>query len=343
MTEPAIAGLTPQRALLNELRGMWKAYAIQAAAHYNFATLIGEEHKTTAELAQATGAQEQWVHRVLRLLASLGIFHEVAPRTYANTKLSACLRDNVPGSLRAMARMMGTTRYRQEWGLLEETMRVGTSAIQLLVGEELYTYLDKHPDELEIFDAAIADVSAISDGAFARTYHFSSIKTVLDLGGGKGTLLTTINTHHPHIQGTLFERPHVIEHLGAKTRLTLADHQIELVAGDFFESVPSGADAYILKEVLHNWTDEQCIAVLKQCCQVLQPGAVVLVCEQVITPANNEGDFTKALDLLMGLEQQGGERTQDEYQALFEAAGLRLVQALPTPSPHWVFEAVRAS
>lgn len=343
MTQPTtMAGPTPQRALLNELRGMWKSYAIQAAAHYNFATLIGDEQKTTRELAQATGAQEQWVHRVLRLLASLGIFYEVAPRTYTNTKLSACLRDDVPGSLRAMARMMGTTRYRQEWGLLEETMRVGTSAIQLLAGEELYPYLDKHPEELEIFDAAIADVSAISDGAFARTYNFASIKNVVDLGGGKGSLLRAIHAHHPHIQGTLVERPYVIEHLDEQTRGILADSAIELVKGDFFEHVASGADAYILKEVLHNWNDEQCITILKHCCQALRPGAVILVCEQVVTPANNEGDFTKALDLLMGLEQQGCERTQEEYRTLFEAAGLHLTQALPTPSPHWVFEGVRA-
>lgn len=342
MTAPTIAGPTPQRALLNELRGMWKSYAIQAAAHYNFATLIGDTSKTTEELAQITGVQEQWVHRVLRLLASLGIFYEVAPRTYTNTKLSACLRDDVPGSLRAMARMMGSPRYRREWGLLEETMRLGTSAIQLLAGEELYAYLDKHPEELKIFDAAIADVSAISDSAFARTYNFSPLTKVVDLGGGRGSLLRTIHTHHPHIQGTLFERPYVIEHLDEPTSLALAESSIDVVTGDFFEHVPSGADAYILKEVLHNWTDEQCIAILKQCCQALQPGAVVLVCEQVITPANNEGDFTKALDLLMGLEQQGCERTQDEYQALYEAAGLHLVQALPTPSPHWVFEGVRA-
>lgn len=342
MTAPTMAGPTPQRALLNELRGMWKSYAIQAAAHYNFASLIGEEHKTTAELAQTTGVQEQWVHRVLRLLASIGIFSEVAPRTYINTPLSACLCDNAKGSLRAMARMMGTARYRREWGLLEETMRTGTSAIQLLAGEELYVYLDKHPDELELFDAAIADVSAISDGAFARTYNFAPRKNIVDLGGGRGSLLLTIHTHHPHIQSTLFERPDVLAHLDEKTRRTLAEHDITLVGGDFFKSIPSGADAYILKEVLHNWNDEQCIAILKQCCQALQRGSVVLVCEQIVNPANNEGDFTKALDLLMGLEQQGGERTKDEYQALFEAAGLRLVQVHSTPSPHFVLEGVRA-
>lgn len=342
MTAPTTAGLAPQRALLNELHGMWKSYAIQAAAHYNFATLIGDGQKTTTELAQATGTQEQWVHRVLRFLAALGIFSEVAPRTYANTAVSTYLRDNTKGSLRAMARMMGTSRYRQEWGLLEETMHSGTSAIQLLAGEELYTYLHKHPDELEIFDAAIADISTVSDGAFAQTYNFASLKHIVDLGGGRGSLLATIHTRHPHIQGTLFERPDVLEHLDTKTRHTLAEHAITLAAGDFFKSIPSGADAYILKEVLHNWNDEQCIAILKQCYQASRPGTVILVCEQIIRPANNEGYLTKALDLLMGLEQQGCERTTEEYQALFEAAGFRFVQAHPTPSLHSIVEGVRA-
>src|SRR5579883_1727959 len=315
---------TPQQVLLNELKGMWKSYAIQAAAHYNFATLIGEGSKSAAELAQATGTQELWVHRVLRLLASLGIFCEVSPRTYANTELSACLRDGVPGSLRAMARMMGSERYRLEWGLLEESMRTGMSAIALLHGRDLYEYLDEHPQERDVFDQALSGFSAIVDDAIARTYDFSSVKKVIDLGGGRGSLLAAIRARFPELQCTLFER------------------SFDLVVGDFFAGVPGGADAYLLKEVLHNWSDEQCITVLKHCRRAMHPDAVILVCEQVISPANNEGDFAKGLDLLMGLEQQGCERTEEEFRALYEAAGLRLARAIPTPSPHWILEGVPA-
>ena len=337
---------TPQQVLLNELKGMWKSYAIQAAAHYNFATLIGEDSKTTAELAQATGTQEQWVHRVLRLLAALGIFCEVAPRTFANTELSACLRDGVPGSLRAMARMMGCERYRLEWGLLEESMRTGTSAIELLHGKDLYEYLDEHPQERDIFDQALSGFSAIVDEAIARTYDFSSAKKLIDLGGGRGSLLAAIHTHYPHVQCTLFERSFVIENLhraGGVVRLDGSlDKSIDLVVGDFFEGVPGGADVYLLKEVLHNWSDEQCIIVLKHCRHAMRPDAVILVCEQVISPANNEVDFAKGLDLLMGLEQQGCERTEEEFRALYEAAGFRLARAIPTPSPHWILEGVPA-
>ena len=337
---------TPQQVLLNELKGMWKSYAIQAVAHYNFATLIGEGSKTAAELAQATGTQEQWVHRVLRLLASLGIFCEVSPRTYVNTELSACLRDGVPGSLRAMARMMGSERYRLEWGLLEESMRTGTSAIALLHGRDLYEYLDEHPQERDIFDQALSGFSAIVDDAIARTYDFSSVQKVIDLGGGRGSLLAAIHARFPELQCTLFERSFVIENLhraGGVSRLDGSlDRSIDLVVGDFFAGVPGGADAYLLKEVLHNWSDEQCITVLKHCRRAMHLDAVILVCEQVISPANNEGDFAKGLDLLMGLEQQGCERTEEEFRALYEAAGLRLARAIPTPSPHWILEGVPA-
>ncbi|HLG61988.1 MAG TPA: methyltransferase [Ktedonosporobacter sp.] len=337
---------TPQQVLLNELKGMWKSYAIQAAAHYNFATLIGEGSKSAAELAQATGTQELWVHRVLRLLASLGIFCEVSPRTYANTELSACLRDGVPGSLRAMARMMGSERYRLEWGLLEESMRTGMSAIALLHGRDLYEYLDEHPQERDVFDQALSGFSAIVDDAIARTYDFSSVKKVIDLGGGRGSLLAAIRARFPELQCTLFERSFVIENLhqaGGISRLDGSlDRSIDLVVGDFFAGVPGGADAYLLKEVLHNWSDEQCITVLKHCRRAMHPDAVILVCEQVISPANNEGDFAKGLDLLMGLEQQGCERTEEEFRALYEAAGLRLARAIPTPSPHWILEGVPA-
>jgi hypothetical protein len=333
---------TPAQRILEDLNSMWKSYALQAAAKFNFATLIGDSSATTSALALQTGAQEGWVYRLLRFLAASGIFAETVPgsRTFTNTEASDCLREN--GPMYAMARMMGSDRYRQEWRLLEESMRTGTSAIELLSGGGLYTYFVEHPEEEAIFDAALANFSRVVDAAIATTYDFSHIKRLVDVGGGRGSLLIAICQHYPDLQGVLFERPSVLAGIKAVGIQGSSNHSIELVAGDFFTHVPEGADAYLLKEVLHNWDDVHCIEILKLCSRAMRPGAVVLVCEQVVSPDNNQGVFSKGLDLLMGLEQQGGERTLEEFKSLYEAAGLRLVRSLQTRSPHWILEGVIA-
>ncbi len=334
----------PQQHLLDALNAEWKSFALQAVAHFNFATFIGEEHKSAAELAQTTGTQERWVYRVLRFLAAYGIFaEEEETHTFTNTDLSACLRDDISGSLRAMACMMGSKRVRQEWNALEETMKTGVPAVELLYGKKLYAYLDEHKEEGSLFDAALTSFSAIVDDAITHAYDFSFIKRVVDVGGGRGSLLTSIIAHHPTIEGILFDRPAVIEgikttHSGPMTHDEI--DSIELVAGDFFIEIPKGADAYILKEVLHNWSDEHSREILMTCRQAMRPDSVLLVCEQVVSPLNNEGSFAKGLDLWMGLEQEGGERTGDEFRLLYESAGFRLTQTLPTHSPHWIFEGV---
>ena len=335
--------LTVQQSLLDDLNAMWKSFAIQAAAQFDFATLIGEGSMTTTELAEATGTQERWVYRVLRFLAAHGVFAEVAPRTFTNTARSLYLCDDIPGSLRAMARMMGSNRVRQEWCLLEHTMQTGIPSVELLCGKGLYAHLDEHPEEGDLFDAAITSFSTIVDEAIATTYDFSVFKKVVDIGGGRGSLMSAICTHHPSVQGVLFERPSVIERLQEAGGLSVVtgavDLPIELVAGDFFDQIPQGIDAYVLKEVLHNWSDRRCVEILTNCRRSMHAGSVVLVCEQLV-PSNNEGAFAKGLDLMMGLEQQGGERTQEEFQTLYEAAGFRLTRVLQTPSPHCIFEGV---
>jgi O-methyltransferase domain len=323
------------RIVLDALNGMWLSYAVQAAARYDLATLIGEGAKTTAQLAKETSTHEFWTYRVLRFLAANGIFEEVAPRTFANTDLSTYLRNDVPTSMYAMARMMGSDRYRRTWGLLEESMRTGTSAVELLYGMDLYAYFDAHPEEGRIFDAAMTSFSGVVNQAIATAYDFSHVKKLVDVGGGHGSLLQTILAHYPTVQSVLFDRPSVIEQVRAS-----GSAHYELVAGDFFEGVPQGADVYLLKKVLHNWKDQQCVQILTNCRRAMHSSAVVLVCEQVVPDDPNQGAFAKGLDLLMGLEQQGEERTREEFRALYEASGFRLERVIPTASPHSILEGV---
>lgn len=342
MTQPEMGGVhrrPPQQIVLDQLNGMWLSYALQAAARYNLATLLGDESKTTAELARQTETQENWVYRLLRFLAANGVFAEVAPRTFVNTDLSTCLRSDIPGSMYAMARMMGSERSRKTWGQLEASIKTGIPAVEQLYGVKLYDYFEHHVEEEAIFEGAMTGFSGIVNKAIATSYDFSRVRRLVDVGGGNGSLLSVIHSHYPTIRGVLFDRPTVI----ARVRENGPDNlPFELSAGDFFEEVLSGADMYVLKEVLHNWSDEQCRVILQNCRRVMDSSAVLLVCEQVVLPENNQGAFAKGLDLLMGLEQQGGERTQEEFRALFESAGFRLTKVIPTRSPQWIFEGVVA-
>ena len=326
--------LTPSLRLLAMLNAEWRSSAIAAVAYYNLASLIGDEGKTTKELAELAGLQEEWVYRVLRFLSSSDIFEEHPGRVFVNTELSDCLREEAPDSLRALAMLHGTERMKREWAALPKTMSTGKSAIKMLYGQPLYEYFNKHSEEQAIFNQALGNFSSIADSAIAQAYEdFVSVKRLVDVGGGPGTLLATILAKYPHIQGVLFECPAVIE-LAAKS----GENRFELVSGDFFRDVPP-ADAFILKQVLHNWPDEQCIEILSKCATSASgQRARVLVCEYMITENKYSNILACGLDLLMGLEQNGQERTKEEFQELFEKSGLCLARVLPTRSPLFILE-----
>jgi hypothetical protein len=325
--------------LLESIRAVWVSYALQAVAHYNFATLIGDGSKSTAELAGATGIQENWAYRVLRLLAAQGIFVEVAPRLFSNTDVSAYLRDDITGSLYHLARWTGSGSMRYAWAELEECMRTGKSAFEINYSTTFFDYLAEHPEDGAVFDTAMTDLSDTMNEVVVTHYDFSSIHRLVDVGGGLGNLLTAILSHYPTMNGVLFDLPATIE----RVRASGANKQnCELVAGSFLESVPQGADAYILKSVLHNWADEQCRTILQNCRQAMLPSGVVLACEWLVPPENNQGAMTKGLDILIGLLLGGCERTVEDFRALFASAGLHLTRVIPTPSPCAILEAVIA-
>jgi hypothetical protein len=327
----------PQQIMLDQLNGMWLSYAVQAAAYYNLATLVGDGSKTTKELAQQTGTHDGWIYRLLRYLAANGVFAETEPRTFVNTDLSSSLRSDRDGSMYAMARMMGSDRLRRTWGLLESSIKTGVPAVEQLFGMKLYEYFQGHAEEEAIFDGAMKSFSTVVNRAIAMSYDFSRFQRVMDVGGGNGSLILTIQAQHPGIQGLLFERPTVVKRIQDEAKGPLP---FEVIAGDFFEGIPEGADVYLMKEVLHNWADDQCRTILQNCRNVMSPSSRIVLGEQLIIPENNKGAFAKGLDLLMGLEQQGRERTREEFSSLMESAGLRLTNVIPTRSPQWILEGI---
>lgn len=326
--------LNPQRfKMLQILDSMWVPYAIQASVYYDFATHIHDGAKHVAELAALTGAQTEWVYRVLRFLAAHDIFQETEHRIFSNTPLSHLLRQDTADSLYWVVRMMGSDRYRKTWGTLEECMRTGKTAVTLLYQQSLYEYLTEHPEEGLIFDNAMGNLSMMGIPSIIHSVDFSRFHTVIDVGGGNGTLLLKLLEQYPSVQAILFERPSVIE----QARQRGIDASLQLLAGDFTKEIPTGGDAYILREVFHNLDDLHCLDILHRLKQTMPPHAVVLLCEHVINDSTL-GAITKGLDLLMGLEQQGRERTEEEFRVLFQEAGFE-VRIVPTFSPQWIFEA----
>ncbi len=312
-------------AVLADINQLWFVATLGAVAQFNFASIIGDGEMTTQELAQELKLQERWVYRTLRALSTRGYFALVKeePPTVRNTPKSAVLRDDHPQSMRAMAQLILGQRGFQQWSYLPETMRTGQPGAEIVLGMPTYRYFDQHPEESAIFDRAMGNFDATVNTAIVKAFDFSSYSHIVDVGGGNGSLLMQIHQYHPGVSKTLFERSIVIE----KVKQTV--HPFAAIAGDFFKELPV-ADLYLLKEVFHNWPDSECVEILGTCRRT-NPDAAVLVSEQVIGIGQN---FAEWLDLPMGVEQNGCERTRQEYEAIFEKAGYRLSQVFPTHSPH---------
>lgn len=331
--------IPPQLVMLQMVSASWVSQSIYAAAKLGIADLLRDSSKNCDELAIATKTHPRSLYRLMRALASVGIFAESEPGYFTLMPLAACLQSDIPGSIRSFVIMLGE-EHNRAWGDLLYSIQTGTSAFEHLYGMELFQYYAQNPEPAKIFDAAMTSFSPIEDAETTARYDFSSIRKLVDVGGGHGSLIATILKVNPTLQGTLFDQPAVIE--GAKHLIEAAGvgERCEIIAGDFFESVPSGGDTYILKHIIHDWDDERAIAILKNCHRAMLDNAKLLVVEQVIPPGN-EPFFGKFLDLNMLVMCSGGcERTEDEYRVLFEAAGFQLTQIVPTSNVS-VIEGIR--
>lgn len=330
----------PSLTMLNLLNGMWAARAIQVAAQLGIADFLADGPRNVTEIAEATKTHAPSLYRLLRALASLAIFAETAPHTFANTELSQTLRTEQDGSVRAMATMMGSAWEWNVWRELDYSIRTGQPAFDHVYGMDLWRYYrEENVEAGKIFDAAMSDTSNAISAVATRFYDFSTLHTIVDVGGGKGNFLTAILTAFPHLQGIVFDQPLVIEEARKQIALANLAERCTTVAGDFFASVPHGADAYLLKSVLHDWEDESCVKILKNCRQAMQPDSRILVIDAVIDDKKTGGTFAKLLDMQMLIEQRGRERTSAEFQALFASADLSLNRVIQLPTLQDIIEA----
>jgi hypothetical protein len=327
--------------LVSLIAGKWVSQAIFVAAELGIADMLKDGARSAKEIAKLAGASEDAVYRLLRALASLGLFSSLADRRFELAPSGAYLRSDVPGSLRGWARFMGHDFTWRPWGHLTHSVRTGRPAFDHVFGTGIFDYIAKHPDAAAVLNDAMTALSTTESIAIAEAYDFSRIRTLVDVGGGQGHLLATIVKGNPGMRGILFELPHAVP--GATDlfqREGLAD-RCSALGGDFFDRVPAGGDAYIMRLVIHDWDDERASQILRNCHRVMQPRDRLLVVERVIS-ADDVSDVGKFNDLEMLVLTAGGrERTEADFRSLYERVGFDLTRIVPTASTKCVIEGAR--
>jgi SAM-dependent methyltransferase len=330
----------PPVAMMGLITGYWISQAVGAVATLGVADRLANGPRTCDELAREVGADPQALYRVLRLLASIGVFVQAAPRSFELTALGETLRSDTPGSVRNFAITETAPGHWQPWGRLEESIRTGQPMARAALGMELFEWYAQNPGEADFFNAAMGNLSALAAGELVRVFDFSAVRKAMDVGGAHGVLLASILRASPATQGILFDLPHVIATAGESITAQGLSGRCELRSGDFFEAVPEGADLHLLKQIVHDWDDERATQLLRNCHRSLAPGGTLLLVEMVVPP-DNQPSPAQAMDLNMLVILGGRERTEEEYQRLLSGAGFRLARVIPTHSPFSVIEATR--
>jgi hypothetical protein len=321
------------------ITGYWISQAIYAAAKFGIADLLKNGPRTAEQLAEATSTNPDALYRLLRALASVGIFSEGEPRQFSLTRLAEPLRSDVAGSKRALALMSGDEQFRA-WAEIDYSIQTGKIAFDKVFGKPIFDYLSEQPDKARIFDAAMVGIHGRESNAILDAYDFSGIGVVADIGGGNGSQIASVLQTHTSLTGILFDLPHVVERARARLDAAGLSGRCQLVSGSFFESVPQGADAYMMRHIIHDWDDEKALTILRNCHAAMPSNGKLLVIESIIPPGN-EPFGGKLLDLVMLLIPGGKERTAEEYRALFAKAGFEILRIVPTSTEISIIEGVR--
>jgi O-methyltransferase domain/Dimerisation domain len=308
--------------------------AISVAAKLYIADYLKDGAKSIAELAALTETHEPSLYRLMRGLASAGIFQKQADGRFSNSPLSEILRSDHPESFRAAAHMICDREHWNAHGNMLQSVKTGEIAFEHTFGMPVFPYYAQNPEPAKVFDNAMTSFSISIANAVAATYDFSEAQTIADIGGGHGLLLETILQVAPQSKGILFDQPQVIAGANVSER-------VETISGDFFAEIPVEADVYLMKFIIHDWNDEQSVTILQNLAKSAKPGAKVLLVESVVEEDDNAPSMSKIMDLNMLVMTGGKERTANEYAELFEKTGFRLTNVIPTPSPMQIVEAIK--
>jgi len=331
--------LTPAPAAMMEMIiAAWTSQAITAAAQLGVADALSNGPLPIEELAARVGADPDALRRLLRALSSKGIFVHRRDGRYELNSLASTLRSDVPISMASAAQFYGSAEQRERWTLMVDSIRTGSTVVPTLRGSESFDYFAAQPELAELFNQTMTSVSELTDGPVVAGYDFSAYSTIVDVGGGHGPLLAAILAGAPASRGVLYDLPGVV----ANAPSLLCEHKVadrvRIAEGSFFDSVPTGGDAYILKNIMHDWPDEKALQILRNVRKAAGPGATVLLVELVI-PKHNRDFPGKWVDLEMLLNLGARERTAAEYRDLLSQAGFQVTRVVQTASPLSVVEA----
>jgi hypothetical protein len=318
--------------LIQLLFGKHITYAISAVARLGVPDHMAEVPVSVEDLARRTGAHAPSLYRVMRALTPVGVFEERAGRHFCLTEVGRLLQTDTPGSARYFAIQLGDSWSARSWERFTETVQTGEDCVTKAFGKNVFELFAEQPEEAATFQRSMTNLSAAVVDSLVDGYDFSPIQRLADVGGGHGLLLGSILNRHPGMQGVLYDLPEVIAGAPKQKR-------VQLQTGSFFERVPSGCDAYIMKFILHDWDDHHCRKILQLIRRELPEHGRVLICEQVITNGPDAA-FAKFLDLeMLAMTAGGRERTASEFRDLLASAGLRLIEVVRTHGPLCILDA----
>ena len=325
--------------LLEMIKGYQITQVIYTSTKLGIPDLLKNGAVHTDELAKLIGADPNSLYRLLRALASLGICAETDSGSFELTPCGELLQTDIAGSLNAFAIMAGEPWNWQPWGHLIDSVQTGKPSFDSLFGSPFYQYLSENSQADQVFNFAMTNLADLMNPNLINAYDFSSVESLVDVGGGQGKLICSILQANPEIKGILFDLPNVVEEAQKNIAQAGLTNRCQIIGGNCHESVPSGGKVYMMKNVIHMFHDQQAINILQNCYQAMPADGKLLLLEMVI-PRNNEPDNGKLLDLQMLVQINGRERTQAEYEQLLKTAGFRLTKVFPTRSPLSIIEAV---
>jgi O-methyltransferase domain/Dimerisation domain len=310
----------------------WAAQGITAAVNLGVADALTDGPLRVDELASRVNADPDALRRLLRALIGRGVFRQRRDGRYELNPLAETLRSNAPLSAAGLATMVGSRQHREHWSYLTDAIRTGEAVIPTVNGTDAFDYLSREPELAEAFNRAMAETTEMTVASLIAAYSFDPYPTVVDVGGGVGQLLAAIMAATPTARGILYDLPHAVIDAQPLLRRQGNEDRVSVVEGSFFDRVPAGADIYVLKNVIHDWPDDQALEILRNVHAAANIGTKVLLIEFVI-PVHRREYIGHLTDLEMLLTQAGRDRTAAEYRALLERAGFRVTRVVPTASP----------
>lgn len=329
--------LPPPARVFGLITGMWAAKAAAACAELGIPDVLAHGPKTADEVAKAIDADPSATYRLMRGVASVGVLVAEPNGRFALTPVGEMLRKDVPGSMRSLLLAEMAPGHWLPWGHLTDAVRTGKPSLPKVLGKGAWEYYRDNPEEGRLFSEGMTGISMMAVQAVLSSYSFAGAKKIVDVGGAHGAFLAAVLEREPSAKGVLFDQPQVVEGSGATLEKVAA--RVERIGGDFFAEVPKGGDVYLVKHILHDWNDDECVKILKNVRGAMDPKGRVVVVELLI--GDHPGP-APLMDLNMLVMLTGRERTADEFGALFAKAGLRLSGVTPTHSPVVVIEAVPA-